>query len=52
MTFAEIGLLVGLVVAGALIAYGCYMIAPPAGFIAAGVLLAAIVVMMTVEVGE
>lgn len=52
MTFNEIMLLLGLLVAGGLIAFGCFMIAPPLCFIVGGVMLAAITLFMTIEVGE
>jgi len=52
MTLAEIFLLVGLLVAGALITYGFHMISPPAGFIVGGLVLAAITGLLTIEVGE
>jgi len=51
MTLVEIVLVVGLLVAGALVTYGCYMIFPPAGFIVGGLIFAAITGLLTIEVG-
>ncbi len=51
MTLVEIVLVVGLLVAGALVTYGCYMIFPPAGFIVGGFIFAAITGLLTIEVG-